>query len=60
MSKKEWVAIAVVIGGGILLQIPGHDAMEMNHEDKEHSMAPAIGDVTPGLERVGLHVTGMT
>lgn len=60
MSMKEWVAIAVVIGGGILLQIPGHDAMEMSHEGMEHSVAPEMEEVTLGLERVELHVSGMT
>ena len=60
MGRKEWAAIAIVIGGGILLQIPGHDAMEVKRVGVEAPREPAMEGLNPGLQRVELHVTGMT
>lgn len=31
MDWKQWSLVAVLIGGGILLQIPGHDDADMDH-----------------------------
>jgi hypothetical protein len=61
MTTKEWVAVAVVIGGGILLQIPSHDEAMMDPEAMGHSEMPAgMAEVEGPYERVALDVTGMT
>ncbi len=61
MTSKEWAAVAVVIGAGIVLQIPGHDEMEMGPTGMEHSDIPAdMAEVVGPYERVALDVTGMT
>ena len=60
MSSKEWAAVAVVIGAGIVLQIPGHEEM-VGPEAREHSETPAdMAEVAGPYERVVLDVTGMT
>ena len=61
MTSKEWAAVAVVIGAGILLQIPGHEEMAvgtgaMGHSETLADMAEVVGP----YERVALDVTGMT
>jgi hypothetical protein len=61
MGWKQWSAVAVVIGGGILLQIPNHVDAEMDHatigqSDIPVDMAEAQGPYTT----VALDVTGMT
>jgi len=61
MGWKQWSAVIVLIGGGILLQIPGHDDAEMDHMAMGHGdmhadMAEAKGPYTT----VALDVTGMT
>ena len=61
MGWKQWSAVAVVIGGGIVLQIPGHDPMEMDHGSMEHGEMPADMAVAQGTFRtVALDITGMT
>ena len=61
MGWKQWSAVAVVIGGGILLQIPGHDAAEMDHTEMGHSEMPAdLAEAEGTFLTVALDVTGMT
>lgn len=61
MSWKEWTAVGVVIGAGILLQIPGHDKMEMGPEAMGPGDVPAQMAAATGVYRtVALNVTGMT
>ena len=61
MSWKEWTAVGLVIGGGILLQIPGHDVGAVGHEDMGHGDMPAeMAAATGPYRTVALDVTGMT
>ena len=61
MGWKQWSAVAVVIGGGILLQIPGHEDAAMNHGPTLRGDVPAdMADVEGTLRTVALDVTGMT
>lgn len=61
MGWKQWSAVAVVIGGGILLQIPGHDEMEMDIGVMGQEPMPAeMTHVTGPYRTVALDVTGMT
>ena len=61
MGWKQWSAVAVVIGGGIVLQIPGHDPMEMDRGSMEHGEMPADMAAAQGTFRtVALDITGMT
>ena len=61
MGWKQWSLVGVLIGGGILLQIPGHDAMEMGGASVEHAHLPTgMTDPEPPFRTVALHVTGMT
>lgn len=61
MGWKQWFAVALVIGGGILLQIPGHQDAEMDHAAMEHGEVPAHTAEAQGPYRtVALEVTGMT
>ncbi len=61
MTSKEWAAVAVVVGGGILLQIPGHDEMTMDPTAVRHSEMPAdMAEVVGPYEQVALDVTGLT
>jgi hypothetical protein len=61
MGWKQWTAVAVVIGGGILLQIPNNDAMVMDGMGPQHSEMPAnMADVQGPYRTVALEVTGMT
>ena len=41
MGWKQWSAVAVVIGGGILLQIPGHEDMTMDQGATVQADVPA-------------------
>ena len=60
MGWKQWSLVAVLIGGGILLQIPGHE-MDMEQETVEHAGLPAsMVDPQPPFQTVALEVTGMT
>ncbi len=53
--------MAVVIGGGILLQIPGHEDAAMDHGATLQGDIPAdMADVEGTLRTVSLDVTGMT
>ena len=56
MSSKEWAAVAVVIGAGILLPILGHDDSEMDHSAMAMPDAEALGP----MKTVALNITGMT
>ena len=47
MGWKQWSAVAVVIGGGILLQIPGHEDAAMDPG------AMLRGDVPADMAEVG-------
>ncbi len=61
MGWKQWSAVAVVIGGGILLQIPGHEDAAMDHGATLQGDLPAdMADVEGTLRTVALDVTGMT
>ena len=60
MTSKEWAAVAVVIGAGIVLQIPGHGEMDMGTEATGHSETPDMAEVVGPYERVALDVTGLT
>lgn len=61
MGWKEWSLVAVLIGGGILLQIPGNDVIEMEHEAVERAdLPPSMVDPRPPFQTVALEVTGMT
>lgn len=62
MKRSEWVAVALVVGGGIVLQIPNYGTMNMNMDmdmDGESSPVEAT-DQDRNLTRVALDVTGMT
>ncbi len=52
MGWKQWSVVAVLIGGGILLQIPNHDDSEMDHTDMEQAQG--------SYKTVAIDVTGMT
>ena len=61
MGWKQWSAVAVVIGGGILLQIPGHEDAAMNHGATLQGGVPAdVADVEGTLRTVALGVPAMT
>ena len=74
MSRKEWIAVFVVIGLGIVWQIPRHDdAMPADVEHHTHSPAEVqteegeqASERATAAEPVGayrtiaLEVTGMT
>lgn len=61
MGWKQWSLVTVLIGGGILLQIPGHDVMEMEREVVEQAHLPAsMTDPEHPFRTVALDVTGMT
>lgn len=61
MGWKQWLTVAVVIGGGILLQIPGHDEMEMDSGVRgQDQMLVDMTHATRPYRTVALDVTGMT
>lgn len=65
MSWKQWVAIVLVIGLGIVWQIPQHDAVMEDAGHPNHPAAPAAttraDDDREGPYRtIALEVTGMT
>ncbi len=61
MGWKQWTAVAVLIGGGLLLQIPGHDDADMNHAAMGHGEMPAdMAEAQGSYTTVALDVTGMT
>ena len=61
MGWQQWSAVAVVIGGGIVLQIPGHDDPEMDHAAMGQGEMPAsMAEVQGPYTTVALDVAGMT
>ena len=66
MSWKQWTAILVVIGGGILLQIPRQadermtDTAAAAGTDEAQLAQPTVQDVAGPYRTVNLEVTGMT
>ncbi len=61
MGWKQWLAVTVIIGGGIVLQIPGHDDGITGHEGMSHEGLPTdMADVQGPYRTVALEVTGMT
>ncbi|RMH11815.1 MAG: hypothetical protein D6701_14525 [Gemmatimonadetes bacterium] len=71
MSKRDWILVGVVLGAGVLLQIPRHDHDGHGHGDHEHGAAPhaalhgetgagAHADLPAGARELTLAVTGMT
>jgi hypothetical protein len=62
MSWKQWVAIVLVIGFGIVWQIRGHDVGmdEHAHEAMTASQAAASGEPAGPYRILDLEVTGMT
>lgn len=59
MRRREWLAVALVIGGGIVLQIPRHDEARTGHGDTAHPAGPAEERMGP-YRTITLVVTGMT
>lgn len=74
MTLKEWTAVIIVVGLGIVLQIPRHDeGMTKRSEDHAHP-AGGLGPSDPGTaahsvrepepsrpyRTIALEVTGMT
>ena len=74
MSRKEWFAVIIVIGVGIVWQIPRHDdAMPADGEPHAHSPVetrgaeaegapgtPTAGEDAGPYRTIALEVTGMT
>lgn len=61
MGWKQWSAVAVLIGGGILLQIPGHEDSSMDHAEMGHSEMPThMAEPQGPYATIALDVTGMT
>jgi hypothetical protein len=57
MSTKEWVAVGLVIGAGVLLPVfTSSDDMVMDQSAMEMPAAEATGP----MKTVALDVTGMT
>ena len=66
MSKRTWLIVALVLGGGILLQVPTggdhgehHAADGHDHGAMTEMTTPASAQL-PGTRTVALEVTGMT
>lgn len=60
MTRKEWAAVAVVIGGGILLQVAGHDGMQMDRGAVGAEDTASVAEPPGPFRQVALDVTGMT
>ncbi len=60
MSWKEWTAVTLVIGAGVLWQIPGHDEMEMDNAGRHDEMSMESAEVEGPYRTVARNVTGMT
>ena len=61
MGWKQWLAAVVVIGGGILLQIPGHDDAVTDHAGMaQEGLPPDMSPVEGPFRTVALEVAGMT
>ncbi|MFQ5679934.1 MAG: hypothetical protein ACE5HP_10810 [Gemmatimonadota bacterium] len=66
MSKRTWFLVGLVLGGGILLQIPSwgghaeHHAADGHDHGSMAEAADAARSERPGMRTVALEVTGMT
>lgn len=62
MTWKHWVAVVLVIGLGIVLQMPRHDRTMEEHQPTGRTTAPATASDAPAgpYRTVALEVTGMT
>ncbi|MFV1988549.1 MAG: hypothetical protein ACC682_14835 [Gemmatimonadota bacterium] len=64
MSKRSWLLVAVVLGAGILLQIPswgwGDHGVDVQERGAMMGTDAAASDQFPGTQTVFLDVTGMT
>lgn len=61
MTRKHWTAVLVVIGLGIVSQIPGHEEAMTEHRPLEERSALADAAAANGPYRtIALEVTGMT
>ena len=60
MGWKQWAAVVVVIGAGIVLQIPDHGDALMDHQAMGDADMTQASDVQGPFTRVALNVTGMT
>lgn len=59
MKKLQWVAVAAVLGLGILYQIPHHDHGQLPDHEQEHTAALTAAAGDPEAV-VSLAVSGMT
>jgi len=57
MTRWQWLAVAAVLGVGILLQIPRHThrGASPEHAEMDHAVS-----ASPGAATVVLAVSGMT
>ena len=60
MSWKHWAAVLVVIGIGIVLQIPRHEQEMVEHDAGAAAHTPVEADPQGPYRTVALEVTGMT
>lgn len=60
MGWKQWLAIGVVIGGGILLQIPKDHSSRMDRAAEEHAAMNGTAEAEGPYATVALEVMGMT
>lgn len=60
MGWKQWSAVAVLIGGGILLQIPDHGADNQEGARERAGMPAHMAAAEAPYTTVALDVTGMT
>jgi hypothetical protein len=58
MGWKQWAVVALVIGGGVVMQIPGHTGDAMDHGAIASETRP--GEESGLFTTVHLDVTGMT
>jgi len=66
MSKRSWILVSLVLGGGILLQIPSwgghakHNAADGHDHGSMIEVAATATAENPAQRTVALEVTGMT
>jgi hypothetical protein len=61
MGWKQWAVVVVVIGAGVLLQIPDHDREAAEHvAPHPPGMAMEEADPRGPYATIALEVTGMT
>jgi hypothetical protein len=58
MGWKQWAAVVVVIGGGVVMQIPGHTVDAMDHSALASDTR--AGEESGPFTTVHLAVAGMT